>query len=321
MMVLRIRGRRLRVPVALAILLLALVGAAAGAGSHGSMVTTHADPPGLGLAGLSLADPVRTPIACATEGEPRGQLVYASPRIGPTVSGQPILGSGPAPGAGFDQILIAGLEKANTIVQESAAPFGVDVRLVFDCDVDGVPSVRYVEVSSGSLSFTALDAELRMNGVYASAAKLLVAYQGRLGCECGGMAWVGGDLGVVPLGETADAIAAPLYAVFLHEYAHTLGAVALDAPHSTGGWHCNDGPDVMCYADGGPTDRQRLRCPEERDQTRDLGAAVEQNHFFFDCNNDDYFHPLPPPGSWLEDHHNIGARTNPYIAWRQIVPG
>lgn len=76
--------------------------------------------------------------------------------------------------------------------------------------------------------------------------------------------------------------------VVLHELSHTLGAVQLGAPHSTGGWHCTDGADVMCYADGGPTDTQHTVCGAER----------------YDCGQDDYF-AVRPRGGYLPAHWNL----------------
>ena len=40
--------------------------------------------------------------------------------------------------------------------------------------------------------------------------------------------------------------------VALHEVSHTLGAVQMSSPNSSGAGHCNDQYDVMCYDDGGP---------------------------------------------------------------------
>jgi hypothetical protein len=80
--------------------------------------------------------------------------------------------------------------------------------------------------------------------------------------------------------------------VVAHELVHTLGGVQLDAPNSSGGWHCVDEFDVMCYSDAPFYPAMQQRCPESR-------------AYLLDCNNDDYFHTNPPPGSYLATHWNV----------------
>jgi len=78
-----------------------------------------------------------------------------------------------------------------------------------------------------------------------------------------------------------------------HELTHTLGGVQNDAPHTSGGWHCNDEYDVMCYADGGHQSNVTILC------------ADQKYAYQLDCNHDDYFHTNPPAGSYLATHWNV----------------
>jgi len=77
-----------------------------------------------------------------------------------------------------------------------------------------------------------------------------------------------------------------------HELVHALGAVNNSAPHSTGGAHCWDDADVMCYKDSSKV-TLRLLCP------------AQANEDLLDCNHDDYFHTDPPPHSYLATHWNV----------------
>lgn len=90
----------------------------------------------------------------------------------------------------------------------------------------------------------------------------------------------------------------PNWQVLLHEAGHTMGAVQHSAPNASGAAHCNDGQDIMCYADGGPT--------SQYDPYVCLIGA-------FDCNGDDYFNLAPAPGSYLDSHWNLGAPANRYL--------
>jgi hypothetical protein len=82
-----------------------------------------------------------------------------------------------------------------------------------------------------------------------------------------------------------------------HELGHNLGAVQNSAPHSTQAGHCFENYDVMCYADGGP-----------RGQAANMTyptACTSQSQPAWDCDADDYFNPLPAPGSYLATHWNL----------------
>lgn len=85
--------------------------------------------------------------------------------------------------------------------------------------------------------------------------------------------------------------------VMLHEMSHNLGAVQNSAPHSSGGGHCNDRYDVMCYADGGPQSAPYIACPR-------IDGEMNET---WDCGGDDYFNPTPAPGSYLATHWNLFA--------------
>lgn len=85
-------------------------------------------------------------------------------------------------------------------------------------------------------------------------------------------------------------------AVAEHEIGHNIGAVQLSAPHSSGGWHCYDENDEMCYNDGGSYFANGgslvTNCPSD--------PATQ-----FDCLHDDYYNLQPPSGSYLDTHWNV----------------
>ncbi len=88
--------------------------------------------------------------------------------------------------------------------------------------------------------------------------------------------------------------------VVLHELGHNLGGVQLSAPHSSGGWHCYDLEDDMCYSDGGSyfTGGGSL-----------LSVCLTSQDWHFDCGGDDYYNPAPPVGSYLATHWNVASSS------------
>jgi hypothetical protein len=94
----------------------------------------------------------------------------------------------------------------------------------------------------------------------------------------------------------------------IHELFHTLGAVPLGAPGSTGAGHCTDGLDVMCYDDGGPKGAlySESFCPASEGYETPVTLPI-------DCGLDSYFHPNPPAGNWLATHWDIGGPEDPFL--------
>lgn len=90
--------------------------------------------------------------------------------------------------------------------------------------------------------------------------------------------------------------------VMMHESGHNLGAVQLDTPQASGGFHCNDGWDVMCYADGGPTSNY----------VPDACAPTLDGLPRWDCNRDDYA-GFPPLSEYLATHWNVASPLNRFI--------
>lgn len=78
-----------------------------------------------------------------------------------------------------------------------------------------------------------------------------------------------------------------------HEFTHNLGGVQNSAPHTSGGYHCVDEYDVMCYSDSPNYPAMQYLCPSSAQENR------------LDCNHDDYYHTNPTAGSYLSSHWNV----------------
>ena len=108
-----------------------------------------------------------------------------------------------------------------------------------------------------------------------------------------------------------------------HEIAHNIGAVQLSSPHSSGGHHCYDGNDLMCYSDGG----SYFQAGGQMTSTCAPAAAD-----LMDCGKDDYYDPgTPPASSYLAAHWNtansgflsasVRDSTPPTLKGRTPAPG
>lgn len=87
--------------------------------------------------------------------------------------------------------------------------------------------------------------------------------------------------------------------VFQHETGHNLGAVQNSAPHASGGFHCYQTYDVMCYDDGGSY------FSGGGGLVNDCPTAMADGQYAFDCNGDDYYNVDPAHRSYLATHWNV----------------
>ena len=87
----------------------------------------------------------------------------------------------------------------------------------------------------------------------------------------------------------------------LHELGHTLGAVSLSAPNTSGSFHCTDEYDLMCYSDEPYHPTMRFVCGDEQER-------------LLDCGHDDYFHTDPAPGSFLATTQGANAADSEFMA-------
>jgi streptogramin lyase len=98
----------------------------------------------------------------------------------------------------------------------------------------------------------------------------------------------------------------------IHELIHALGGsqgnASPKAPFSTSGYHCEDGLDILCYADGTGGYFQDF-CAEYEGYYTPTTVPI-------DCNKDTYFNSAPKVGSWLAKYWNIGDREN----WFFVAP-
>jgi hypothetical protein len=90
-----------------------------------------------------------------------------------------------------------------------------------------------------------------------------------------------------------------------HELLHNMGAVQKTAPHTTGGWHCRDALDVMCYDDDGTGPvTTYAACNRAWGGVDDL-----------DCWEDDYFAWRTTGGDYPRNHWNTGDCRNRFISF------
>jgi ribosomal protein S11 len=187
---------------------------------------------------------------------------------------------------------------ASEVYKRSAAKTGGVRAIRFVRERGCVISVLNVTLTpQGDNTFEGLKAELQARGLARSDRKYMVFLDGRLDRGNFGL---GTDTDDDRPGQENLSNMRTGYGVTFagawstnnpaHEHMHTLGAVQPSAPNASRWDHCRDEYDLMCYDDGS-VGALVYRCPSSE------GGL-------FDCNNDDYFHTNPRPGSYLATHWN-----------------
>lgn len=202
------------------------------------------------------------------------------------------------------------VDGANALLVDAGRATGSRVDLLVKC-LDGIVGVKneVLPTPRAEASFSTIASDLAARGHNDGRVKYWILYDDRDACACGGMGNIYGDARPGP--ENANnGNARVMYAItfgyesvriMLHELGHNLGAVQNNAPRTSGGFHCIDGRDTMCYDDGGwnGANYSTSRCISE----------------VFDCGKDDYFNVSPEPGSYLATSWNLGSRANRYLAF------
>ncbi len=203
---------------------------------------------------------------------------------------------------------------ANGYVYTSGKATGAAASLKVEC-LDGVVAVHEAVLATpkAAAGFGTIANDLRSQGFNEAAARYWVYYDDRGACACGGMANLISDDSPSPFNLNngylflayAITFGYDSARVMLHELGHTMGAVQLSAPRSTGAGHCIDGRDIMCYNDGG--------------RLAHLYRNTRCSSMVWDCGHDDYFDATPAPNEYLATHWNLGSRFNRFIAFGNAV--
>lgn len=186
---------------------------------------------------------------------------------------------------------------ADTIYDASAAETGGSRHIRFVHDSSCVPRVRNAVLSAtGDDTFDDTVTELQAAGYNRTDRKYMAFVDANVYCGIGGL------YGDHQASASNPNNGGPSYSrtdrgcwggpVVAHELTHNLGGVQLSAPNSSGGFHCTDEYDVMCYADSSTSPAVRYLC-ESAHETR------------LDCGHDDYFSTAPSTGSYLDTHWNV----------------
>ena len=188
-------------------------------------------------------------------------------------------------------------EAADTIYNASAAETGGSRRIRYVHDAScNVVVANAVMTPTGDDDFGNTIAELQALGFNRTDRKYMIFADATVYCGIGTFAWAGDSPGpdnVSNGGPSYGRSDAGCWtgAVAAHEHMHNIGGVQLSAPFTSGGAHCVDEYDLMCYSDG-PGVTMVYMCPDPAHDER------------FDCNHNDYYSTNPPVGTYLRDHWN-----------------
>jgi hypothetical protein len=191
--------------------------------------------------------------------------------------------------------------EADAIFQTSAAATGGTRSVRFVHDAICQPTVTEVVLSpAGDGAFGTTIAELQSQG-YTRTDRIYLAFVDTTAAGmCGiGTVWdddrADGNVNWNNVGPSYSRVDAGCWSgdIAAHELMHNLGGVQLSAPNSSGGFHCIDEYDVMCYQDGPYSPPLRQDCPGILNNTRLL-----------DCGHQDYYNTDPSAGSYLATHWN-----------------
>lgn len=200
------------------------------------------------------------------------------------------------------------VRSAQGLLLESSNQVGRSVWYRVEC-TSGVIDVYNAVLPTplASTTFSTVAQDLWDLGFTDYKTKLWVWFDDTSACSCGGTGHVMNDARQIPDNANNGLTFLPRVAVtwgynsariMMHENGHNLGAVQNDSPNTSGGWHCNDGQDIMCYADGGSQSNYNPNV-----------CAVE----VFDCNHNDYFHPNALDTSYIGSHWNLGHPFNRFM--------
>jgi hypothetical protein len=189
---------------------------------------------------------------------------------------------------------------ADQIYRDSASETGGYRRLRFAHDANcNIIVASAVLTWTGSIDFNKMSTALALQGFNHSDRKYMIFMDDTSYCGIGDL-WPydmssqsnPNNLGPSYARADYDCWTGPVIA---HESMHNMGAVQLSAPHTSGGYHCVDEWDRMCYSDQDPVHGippMQIICPSS------------SHDRLFDCNHDDYYHTNPTPGSYLANHWN-----------------